>query len=138
MPGLAKDAAAKIREMSEAIGIERILHSDQTAAIIQSTIDTALNVGIGELTAEAINALPEPIRRRIHDLETICDPAGMVQELADLREQRTALTAAIAEKDKEIEVLKADHDRDEEIKQHLSDLQAEAKFNKQAAGRKEK
>ena len=36
-------------------------------------------------TPENINALPEPIREYIHGLETICDPAGMVQEIALLR-----------------------------------------------------
>lgn len=33
-------------------------------------------------TAAAINALPAPLRRYIHDLETRCDPAGDVQRLA--------------------------------------------------------
>jgi hypothetical protein len=27
-------------------------------------------------TPENINALPEPIRQYIHDLATVCDPAG--------------------------------------------------------------
>jgi len=38
-------------------------------------------------TAEQINRLPEPLRNYIHDLETLCDPAGMVQDNASLREQ---------------------------------------------------
>lgn len=37
-------------------------------------------------TADAINALPEPLRRYIMHLETICDPAGMVRENWEMRE----------------------------------------------------
>ena len=31
-------------------------------------------------TAENINALPEPLRIYIHDLQTVCDPAGDVTD----------------------------------------------------------
>ena len=52
-------------------------------------------------TPENINALPDPLRRYIHQLETVCDPAGDQQELALARdtiglveaEQATALFA---------------------------------------------
>lgn len=37
-------------------------------------------------TAENINALPERIRKYIHDLETRCDPAGEVRELTIARD----------------------------------------------------
>lgn len=40
-------------------------------------------------TPEAINALPEPLRKYIHDIETNCDPAGMVRENVMLRDQTT-------------------------------------------------
>jgi hypothetical protein len=46
-------------------------------------------------TAVNINALSEPIRKYIHDLETNCDPAGMVQENACLRENVKALEAIL-------------------------------------------
>ena len=39
-----------------------------------------------EPTAANINALPEPLRRYIHDLETNADPAGMVAENILLRD----------------------------------------------------
>ena len=40
-----------------------------------------MNVGIGWLpTAENINALPDPVRKYIHDLETNADPAGIIRE----------------------------------------------------------
>lgn len=39
-------------------------------------------------TAEHINALPEPLRAYIHDLETRCDPSGDVRRLTLLK-QRT-------------------------------------------------
>lgn len=36
-------------------------------------------------TAENVNALPDPVRQYVHDLETRCDPAGDVRELAVCR-----------------------------------------------------
>lgn len=36
-------------------------------------------------TAESVNALPDPLRRYIHELETVCDPAGDVRELYRLK-----------------------------------------------------
>ena len=48
-------------------------------------------------TTEAINALPEPLRRYIHDLETQSDPAGMVAENILLKEQIKALVKKIKE-----------------------------------------
>jgi hypothetical protein len=48
-------------------------------------------------TADAINALPPGLRDYIHDLETRCDPAGDVAELACLRETVQALEVLIAE-----------------------------------------
>jgi len=41
---------------------------------------------------ENVNALPEPVRRYVHALETISDPAGLVHENALLKEQIAALT----------------------------------------------
>lgn len=46
-------------------------------------------------TAEAINELPEPLRRYIHDLETLCDPAGMVRENWLLKQENEALKRKI-------------------------------------------
>ena len=37
--------------------------------------------------AAHINALPEPLRRYIHDLESTCDPAGDMQRIAFLKDQ---------------------------------------------------
>lgn len=48
-------------------------------------------------TAENINALPEPIRRYIHDLSTRCDPAGEVRELTIARDTIRSLEAAPTE-----------------------------------------
>jgi len=44
-------------------------------------------------TSGTINALPEPLRRYIHDLETLCDPAGDIQTIVCLRENVRALQA---------------------------------------------
>lgn len=46
-------------------------------------------------TAAAINALPDPLRRYIHDLETMADPAGLVQENYELRLQVRAVEAMV-------------------------------------------
>jgi len=42
-------------------------------------------------TAENINALPDPLRRYIHELETACDPSGDVRELYRLKLENAAL-----------------------------------------------
>lgn len=56
------------------------------------------------MTSAEINALPEKVRRFIHDLETRVDPAGEVAQNALLRDQvlqlEAALTAAEAERDR--------------------------------------
>lgn len=44
------------------------------------------------LTPEQVNALPLDVRGYIHDLETNCDPAGMVQDNACLQDEVTALS----------------------------------------------
>src|SRR3954462_12837977 len=43
--------------------------------------------------AEHINALPQPVRSYIHDLETNVDPAGMVAENVILRDTVAAMEA---------------------------------------------
>lgn len=47
-------------------------------------------------TAENINALPEPIRRFVHKLETRCDPAGDSRELTIARDTIRQLEAKLA------------------------------------------
>ncbi len=47
--------------------------------------------------ARHINALPDPVRKYIHDLETRCDPAGDIRELTLLRDQNEALQRKIEE-----------------------------------------
>ena len=42
-------------------------------------------------TPANINALPNPLRRYIHDLKTICDPAGDVAEMFRLRVENKLL-----------------------------------------------
>lgn len=46
-------------------------------------------------TPDNINALDEPVRRYIHDLETRCDKAGEVATIHSQREQIAGLTRAI-------------------------------------------
>ena len=47
--------------------------------------------------AEHINALPEPLRNYIRDLETMCDPAGMVATIACQKGQIDALVVKLRE-----------------------------------------
>jgi len=54
-------------------------------------------------TSDAINALPEGVRRFVHDLETRCDPAGIVAENTVLHDQASQLQAALAAANKRIE-----------------------------------
>ena len=51
---------------------------------------------------EHINALPEPVRRYIHDLETRADPAGDVAEIALLKENNAALWKRVEETENEV------------------------------------
>lgn len=57
------------------------------------------------MTNDEINALPERVRKYIHDLETRTDPAGEVQERWALREERDALLIRV----RELEAIKAPH-----------------------------
>ncbi|MGH9821655.1 MAG: hypothetical protein ACREDR_00130 [Blastocatellia bacterium] len=48
-------------------------------------------------TLKAINALPDPLRKYVRELETQLDPAGILRENAILRAHLKALNAKIAE-----------------------------------------
>lgn len=49
------------------------------------------------MTSDEINALPERVRKYVHDLVTRYEPAGEVQERWSLREQRDGLVARVRE-----------------------------------------
>lgn len=58
-------------------------------------------------TSENINMLPDPIRKYIHDIETKCDPALMVQENALLKDRCIEVAKKIKEMDnKDMELLR--------------------------------
>jgi hypothetical protein len=42
-------------------------------------------------TRDNVNDLPEPLRRYIHDLHTVCDPTGDVRELFRLKVENKML-----------------------------------------------
>jgi hypothetical protein len=50
-----------------------------------------------QVSADEINALPDRIRKYIHDLERRADPADDVQLIAELREQVARLTRLLEE-----------------------------------------
>jgi len=49
----------------------------------------------------AINALPEHVRRYVHDIEANCDPAGTVRDNVLLRDQLAAIEAKLAQAERE-------------------------------------
>lgn len=53
------------------------------------------------MTPTEVNALPERVRRYIHDLETNADPAGMVRANVLLRDQVEYLGAMVEELQKD-------------------------------------
>jgi hypothetical protein len=59
-------------------------------------------------TSAAINALPEPLRQFVHDLETHCDPAGMVAENTIARDTIRALELELLGATRERDTLKAE------------------------------
>jgi hypothetical protein len=50
-------------------------------------------------TVDEINALPDNLRRWIHELETNADPAGTIRRCALLEQENAQLRAALAERD---------------------------------------
>src|SRR5215510_12117553 len=67
-------------------------------------------------TTEDVNALPEEIRRYIHDLQTRCDPAGNVQTMALQADTIRGLDARVRELEAELasERPKGERGNDEE------------------------
>ena len=51
-------------------------------------------------TPENINALPGPVRKFIHDIETNCDPAGLVRENLLIKDTCKMLVLKLEEKKK--------------------------------------
>jgi regulator of replication initiation timing len=49
-----------------------------------------------EMIEDWLTAEVERLRKRLHDVETICDPAGDQQTIANLREDNGALIAEVA------------------------------------------
>lgn len=90
-------------EQINAIGGTHEQHDDVGRGI-NHAVGLALNVieGLGgsdPLTrpiAESINALPDRLRRYIHDIETKCDPSGDTRELFRLREENANLRTECA------------------------------------------
>lgn len=71
----------------------------QQLAALASSNEAVILEELDELwvpSAVNVNALPEPIRRYVHDLETRCDPAGDVRELTIARDTIRQLDAALA------------------------------------------
>ena len=53
-------------------------------------------------TDDNINALPAPLRRYIHDIETKCDPAGDIRTIAVLRDHLEAFSRLSAERQRDL------------------------------------
>lgn len=64
-------------------------------AIIEALTPRPIPVQGERMTADQVNALPDPLRRYIHDLETRADPAGEVQTNYELRQLLSAAEALV-------------------------------------------
>jgi hypothetical protein len=60
-------------------------------------------------TAEAVNALPAPLRRYVINLETIADPAGLVREATIQRETALALAERVRELEQPVRWAQGEH-----------------------------
>jgi hypothetical protein len=79
-------------ECGEVVGtIQTWLLSDLASLALAGRMDTFIP------DAEHINALPYPVRKYLHDLETRADPAGDVAEIALLKENNAALWNRVQE-----------------------------------------
>lgn len=80
-------------------------------------------------TAENINALPEPIRRYIHDIEARCDPAGEVRELTIARDTTVRLSLETDQLRRQVDDLGAElataEDRAGHAEETLADVRRE-------------
>jgi hypothetical protein len=68
-----------------------------STGILEDLVTLATNLDEFLPDSGHINALPRPLRRYIHDLETRADPAGDVAQIAILKETVAALEARIRE-----------------------------------------
>ena len=58
-------------------------------------------------TAANVNALPEPLRGYIHQLDTVCDPAGDQQSIVILRDTVRSLQQLVVEQEDELKAAQA-------------------------------
>jgi hypothetical protein len=75
-----------------------------STGILNDLVTLALATEMDKFIPEAdhINALPGPLRKYIHDLETRADPAGDVAEIALLKENNAALWARVHELESQV------------------------------------
>lgn len=66
-----------------------------STTVIKDAVKLPLCAINAKSLSEAINSLPMPLREYIHNIETVCDPAGMVQEIAALKQNEKHLLARI-------------------------------------------
>jgi hypothetical protein len=77
----------------ESLAVERIV-----LAALQEAARSTLEVeATWTPTADHVNALLDPVRQYIHQLETVCDPAGDQRALVLLRDENAMLRAKLAE-----------------------------------------
>jgi len=75
-----------------------------STGILNNLVTLALATEMDQFVPDAdhINALPGPLRRYIHDLETRADPAGDVAEIAMLKENNAALWRRVQELESQV------------------------------------
>jgi hypothetical protein len=95
---------AKAREYLKGLYDDPLVNSPDLALLHLPVVLAAYDAQAAELAtirafkpdAAHINGLPEPLREYICELETRCDPAGDVQTIASLRDQRDGLLSELA------------------------------------------
>ena len=91
----------KAKQLYTEVGIQyrEILDKINIEDFIRRLLEEAQGMGEDWLpTPENINALPEPVREYIHDIETNIDPQGMVRDNVLLRDTCKALEIKLEEK----------------------------------------
>ena len=91
-PTSQRDTTLKCNDCGAAVG-------KLNTAILNNLVNLAGATDLDRFVPDPdhINALPEPLRKYIHDLATRADPAGDVAEIALLKENNRALWARIRE-----------------------------------------
>lgn len=78
---------------------------------VREICDARFSLQEWQPTSENINALPETLRRYIHDLETRCDPAGDVAQLSLTKDQNRSIIVMFSEAEEALKALERERNQ---------------------------